>query len=249
MSIDSFEIGSMVRRNWGMTVVGEADLGGDIAALLGEDFFHQADVEFDLAHNTVRLFQARDCDGAALAYWTTERASVVALEGFSAAFPRLEFTVEINGRPVRALLDTGAHRSVLTKAQAAALGVTPETAGVVIAGCTGGLGAKRVDAWIGPFESFAVGDEIIRNPRLRFSDIFKYSKFTAGSLVPHAVAHPDMLLGADFLRSHRVLVAHSQRRIYFTHGGGTVFPVPAQPGRGCDDVPRAAPDAASRPAN
>ena len=32
-----------------------------------------------------------------------------------------------------------------------------------------------------------------------------------------------MLLGADFLRAHRVLVAHSQRKVYFTFAGGRVF--------------------------
>ena len=32
-----------------------------------------------------------------------------------------------------------------------------------------------------------------------------------------------MLLGADFLRSHRVLVSHSQRKLYFTYLGGPVF--------------------------
>ena len=32
-----------------------------------------------------------------------------------------------------------------------------------------------------------------------------------------------MLLGADFLRAHRVLVAHSQRKLYFTYTGGPVF--------------------------
>ena len=32
-----------------------------------------------------------------------------------------------------------------------------------------------------------------------------------------------MLLGADFLHAHRVLVAHSQRKIYFTYAGGPVF--------------------------
>jgi hypothetical protein len=37
-----------------------------------------------------------------------------------------------------------------------------------------------------------------------------------------------MLLGADFLRAHRVYVAHSQRRMYFTYEGGPVFqPKPA----------------------
>ena len=34
-----------------------------------------------------------------------------------------------------------------------------------------------------------------------------------------------MLLGTDFLRSHRVLVSHSQRKIYFTYAGGPVFSI------------------------
>jgi hypothetical protein len=38
-----------------------------------------------------------------------------------------------------------------------------------------------------------------------------------------AASLSSMLLGGDFLRSHRVLVAHSQHRIYFTHNGGRVF--------------------------
>jgi tetratricopeptide (TPR) repeat protein len=32
-----------------------------------------------------------------------------------------------------------------------------------------------------------------------------------------------MLLGGDFFLSHRVLVAHSQRRVYFSYNGGPVF--------------------------
>ena len=32
-----------------------------------------------------------------------------------------------------------------------------------------------------------------------------------------------MLLGADFLFSHRVFITHSQRKIYFTYAGGPVF--------------------------
>ena len=34
---------------------------------------------------------------------------------------------------------------------------------------------------------------------------------------------PDMLLGADFLRAHRVLLAMSQRRLYYSYVGGKVF--------------------------
>lgn len=39
-----------------------------------------------------------------------------------------------------------------------------------------------------------------------------------------------MLLGADFLRTHRVLIFNSQRRIYFTYGGGTTFQGVGAPG-------------------
>jgi len=42
---------------------------------------------------------------------------------------------------------------------------------------------------------------------------------------------PDMLLGSDFLRAHRVLIAHSQRKMYFSYTGGTVFP--EAPGKPC----------------
>ena len=38
-----------------------------------------------------------------------------------------------------------------------------------------------------------------------------------------------MLLGADFLRAHRVLVSHSQRKMYFTYLGGPVFAPPPRP--------------------
>ena len=109
---------------------------------------------------------------------------------------------------------------------AARLGVTPDTAGVIAGGCTTGLGRKRVDSWIAPFESFAIGNEIIRNPRIRFADLWQHTTYTeTGSRLPARFAgQPDMLLGADFLRAHRVLVARSQRKMYFTYAGGTVFP-------------------------
>jgi hypothetical protein len=34
---------------------------------------------------------------------------------------------------------------------------------------------------------------------------------------------PEMILGADFLQSHRVLFANSQRRLYFSYTGGPIF--------------------------
>ena len=45
-----------------------------------------------------------------------------------------------------------------------------------------------------------------------------------GSRIRYRAGTPaGMLLGVDFLKAHRVLVAHSQRKIYFTYVGGPVF--------------------------
>ena len=44
-----------------------------------------------------------------------------------------------------------------------------------------------------------------------------------GSHLQKQVGLRPMLLGADFLLAHRVLVAHSQRKIYFTYAGGPIF--------------------------
>ena len=229
--IDEFRIGEAVRKNWRVPVAGDHDFGDETAFLLGDDFLHQVDIEFDLAHNAVRLYETRDCEGVPLAYWTTEPAGVVPIE----AGAEVRLTVAINGKPVRAQLDSGASTSVLAMPDAAQLGVTPDTAGVIAGGCTTGLDRKRVDSWIGLFESFAIGNEIIRDPKLRFAPVWEHTTYAeTGSRLPSQLTGlPQMLLGADFLRAHRVLIAHSQRKMYFTYAGGTVFP--SAPSKSCND--------------
>jgi tetratricopeptide (TPR) repeat protein len=63
--------------------------------------------------------------------------------------------------------------------------------------------------WIAPVKSFKIGDEEIRNTRLRVADSPTIDR--------------DMLIGMDFFLSHHVYVANSQRKLYFTYNGGPVF--------------------------
>ena len=228
--IEEFRLGEGVRKNWEVLVAGEGSFSDDVAVLLGDDYFQQVDLEFDLTHNAVRLYETKDCEGMSLAYWATEPAGEVPIEAGS----RIRLTVEINGKPVRAQLDSGTGYSILSKPDAARLGVTPESPGVVAGGCVRGLGEKPADSWFGQFESFAIGNERIRNPRIRFADLWQQVTYTeTGSRLPRRLAgHPDLLLGSDFLRAHRVLVARSQRKMYFTYAGGTVFP--SKPSKGCN---------------
>src|SRR6266545_210117 len=92
VTIDELKIGDAVRKNWRMFVAGDQDFG-DIAVILGDDFFRQVDIEFDLAHNSVRLFQAKDCEGGApLAYWASGDIGVVEIDAVSDARPTIELT-------------------------------------------------------------------------------------------------------------------------------------------------------------
>jgi len=224
-TVDEFTIGEATRKGWQMYVAGEHDLGGDVGVILGDDFFHKVDLEFDLAHSAVRLYQPKDCDGVSLAYWSKQGASEVDIAPVDETRPQIVVPVQVNGRKVKALLDSGASNSVLDKWEASQAGVTPDTPGVVPFGSGGGLGPKTVDVWLGPIRAFTIGDEMIRDTTLQFADLYKQATYLpGGSRIPRKVDElQPMLLGADFLRSHRVLIAHSQRKMYFTYVGGPVF--------------------------
>jgi len=206
--LDEMKLGQAARRNWRVLVLGERELGQDHALLLGYDFFQQVDIEFDLPNDTVRLFQAEDCGNVSLAYWARGTADVISL-AIDNEKPGILVPVKLNDRALLAELDSGASRSVVSRLVAAQIGVTPDT-------------PTRV---IGAFQSFVIGGEMIRNPEIRFTDLSIASTQT-GSRVALREDLRDMLLGLDFLRAHRVYVAHSQGRLYFAYSGGPVFSVP-----------------------
>jgi clan AA aspartic protease (TIGR02281 family) len=229
-AIDELKIGDATYRNWVALVAGETESPGDITLVLGYDFLHQMDIELDLPQKAMRLFEPRGCERASLAYWSND-AVMLPLESGK----KLLVTVRINGKPLVAELDSGTTFSSLSLEGALQVGVTPETPGLVSGGCSTGFGRFRVDKWIAPFESFAIGDELIRSPKMRFGDLWQYTKREeTGSFIARRIADlPDMLLGADFLRAHRVYIANSQGRLYFSYVGGTVFP--ATPGKPCSE--------------
>ena len=225
--IDEFRVGEASRKDWGVIIAGDIDFGRDTDFILGEDFFRNVDVEFDLEHSAVRLFRPHDCENATLAYWAREGAGQVDIEKITDASPQITFSVQLNGLAMQAVLDSGAATSVVNLRDAARAGVTPKSPGVIAISSGRGVGDNTIDSWVAPFASFTIGDERIKDTSIRIADLWK------GAAPPDAGDRgaksartlPAMLLGADFLRSHRVLVAHSQRKIYFTYASGPVFSI------------------------
>jgi clan AA aspartic protease (TIGR02281 family) len=224
--VATFRMGSLVARNQDMLVIGNQAPGGP-QGLLGAGFLMQADIEFDVSGGRLRFFRPKNCAGDQVVYWgkAYSSARMTGASGDRA----IELMVQVNGRSILAQMDTGSDYSTLTPAAAAKAGLTPWSDGMVKVGESHGVGPKAVPTYVGVFPTFAFGDETIHNARILIADLFGEDKeVELGSRIPSPfIDTPEMLLGADFFRAHRVYVALSQRKVYVSYVGGPVFHAPS----------------------
>jgi tetratricopeptide (TPR) repeat protein/predicted aspartyl protease len=198
-------------------LVGGSEPGAGSAGVIGQNVLHIGDVEYDLANGAIRLMRPHNCSRSILAYWAnaTQPYSVMDIQSTTVLSPGTIGTAYVNGVKIRVLFDTGATNSILALRAAEHAGVEPGAAGTAEAGDSYGIGRGTVKTWIAPVADFKIGDEEIRNTRLRIGDI--------------RLDNADMLIGADFFLSHRIYVATSQSKLYFTYNGGPVFNLAASP--------------------
>jgi hypothetical protein len=189
-----------------------------IAGVLGNDFWTKADVELDLAHSRVALYQTKSCDSAPTPWSATP--DQVSLRG-SDMFQTL-LQVEIDGVQLLALLDSAAPQTVMPWRTARRLGVSPSDADLAASGRWRGLDGKPVEIRTHAFRSFKLGEEEIQRPRIAIADLGAESRGDTGSHISQDGGW-DLLLGADWLNAHRVYVQSRERKLWFTYEGGPVF--------------------------
>jgi len=192
-------------------VVGGSDAG---EGSLGANLLDFADLEIDLAHGKVTLFKTDGCRKAELAYWVKEGGTynVADLHPSVNLNDRRSFVdVTINGKRVRALLDSGAVATLLDRRAAEHVGIDLHGPGVKAGGPVRGIGARTYQSWIVPIDTFSVGTETIQHSEMLVMD----GNFGDGST--------NMILGVDFMLAHHMYIANSQRKLYFTYNGGRVF--------------------------
>ncbi|MGA7537673.1 MAG: aspartyl protease family protein [Steroidobacteraceae bacterium] len=199
-------------------LVGNNDLQGGIAGLLGQNLFRIMDIEYDFADGVLRFVKAQHCGHEELAYWaTTQSIGEVDLHWTSQRQPNLIGNASVDGHDIEVLFDTGSPRTILSLRAAKRAGITPGSPGVTPAGLTSGLGRNVVKVWSAPVGKFEIGGESIEHTRVLIGDIGLPRELGA-----------DMLLGSDFFLAHRVYVAYSQNKLYFTYNGGPVFALNAR---------------------
>jgi len=215
------------------------DLGERAIGVLGQNVFRLGDADYDLANGMISIMRTHgDCRKTSLAYWANARGlpySVIDIDSATVDRPHTTGNAYLNGHEIRVMFDTGAYASGLTLDAARRAGVTPESPGVRPGGDTSGVGRHLIRTWIGPFASFRIGDEQVLNTHLRFGATGERDA--------------DMLIGADFFLSHHVLVASSQRKLYFTYNGGPVFNLTTAESNASGTQPSAAGSSESAPAS
>ncbi|MGZ3184250.1 MAG: retroviral-like aspartic protease family protein [Telluria sp.] len=198
-------IGPTMARNFAINVLpvngGLKEYGG----IVGADSLLRQDMELALADHKLRFFSNHGCDKG-LSYWDPDALEVPLDLPSDHESPAV--TVELNGKRLRAIIDTGAARSAVFKDAAEKLGVKLETP----AGKSRGVGDEAVQRWKGVFQ-FKLGDEVVNNASIGVLD--------ANSEGNHRDF--DMLLGQDWLEAHRVLLAVSQQKMYFSYLGKPLF--------------------------
>ncbi|MEJ0066893.1 MAG: tetratricopeptide repeat protein [Caulobacteraceae bacterium] len=180
--------------------------------LIGNNLLSFADTEFDLANGVIRLFKPVGCSqNTNLAYWAAQTGvyGSVPMPAASAPDFKIVVHVQVNGHDMTAIVDSGAGRSYISRDAAKTAGVTVNAAGVRTAGVGYGIGRHPINSWTATFQTFRIGDEEVKNAVLEIGD---------GQL-----SDADMLIGADFLLSHRVYVANSEHKLFFSYLGGPVF--------------------------
>jgi predicted aspartyl protease len=206
--VQDFGVGPIHSGKASLLVIGDTGVKPQHDALIGADFLLQADMEMSLAEKQLRFYRPNNCADSFLAYWSGDAIEVP----FTGSFGRSRnpvFTVELNGKKLNAVIDSGAEQSVVFAAGARKAGVRTDSPGVKRSGSVVGVGSDHVARWRAVFDTFAIGDETIKNAEI--------------AIIDASSADADMLLGADFLRAHRVLFAMSQKRLYISYLGGAVF--------------------------
>lgn len=205
--VAEFAAGPVRARDLYLGVVGETTFTPPFDAIAGAAFLLQSDLEFSLATKELRFFRPQNCGTTWLAYWD-QNASVIPFRGHDELTPNPHFFVHINGQRLIAMIDSGASVTTITKGAARRAGIDLDGPQAQRMGTAHGIGRQSVASWIVTADTFKVGDATVHNPEFDVVD---------------AQLSVDVLLGADFLRAHRVLFAMSQGKLYVSYLGGAPF--------------------------
>jgi predicted aspartyl protease len=173
--------------------------GQPIDGLLGRDFLSAFDLSLDLPRRTLTLYDVHGCSGRFLP-WTEDYLSVPVENPTESA---LVVPVELDGVPLRALLDSGAGQTLVAAPGMARLVLGLDRLENDPSQIVSGMGPHTVTMWHHRFKSLRIGGETFAAPLFLVAPI---------QLNPIC----DMLLGADWLMDREVWISYATNQLFAT---------------------------------
>ncbi|MGA3004412.1 MAG: retroviral-like aspartic protease family protein [Acetobacteraceae bacterium] len=173
--------------------------GRQIDGLLGRDFLSLFDLDLDFPRQTLTLYDVHGCTGRFLP-WTEPYLSLAVDNPTESA---VVVPLVIDGVPLRALLDSGASRSLVAAPGMARLKLGFDQLQGDPSQIVSGVGPHTVTMWQHKFRELQIGSESFANPVFLVAPI---------QLQPIS----DMLLGADWLLGRRVWISYATDQLFAT---------------------------------
>ncbi len=189
----------------------------DVVGTLGSDFLAMFDISIDPVAKKLDLLDPDHCLDKVI-YWPASAIAKVPVERLRDG--HIVLSLELDGKPVRAILDTGAEGSTLRiEAAHALLGIIPGGPETPVSGQLNGV--KDLATYRHVFKSLSFEGVAVANPTLTLiPDMIDepLSSTPLGTLIKekNLAARPDMLLGMDILRHVHIYIAYKDRLVYVT---------------------------------
>ena len=228
--VDSFSIGQLTTKSVEFIVAPERYLFVDepqYVGIIAPNVLKNYDVDIDFGANKLSLLSPDHCEGKVI-YWPASAVAVVPMRVQKSG--HILFRVQLDGKEVDAVLDTGAPVTTLMMPIAEGdFGLkmgSPDTPH--IADMVDRPGAATYEH---KFSSLNFGGIAVSNLSVSILPDFIKNKIGTpglGSRLGGSVAHedvPDMLIGLNVLRHLHVYIAYKEQKLYIT----SADPTPSTP--------------------
>jgi predicted aspartyl protease len=196
---DNFTIGSSQGKDFIFFVHDFESLSYD--GLLAPQVLRNYDVDFDFAKGKLNLISPDHCPGNVV-YWTKTPAAVVPIETSEKA-GHIRIPVNIDGKSIMAIVDTGAATSYITRRAARQfLGIFENNPNLRSRG-TVSVNGMNTPVLNYPFRTLRFGDVTVNNPRIEI-------------VADEVWGENDLLLGVGILRQLRLYIAYKEKKLYIT---------------------------------
>ncbi len=182
------------------------------------DFLYKYDVELDYGTNTLNYFLPDHCDGRVI-YWPHDVVGMVPVRIWD---NKIRVTVELDGKKIDAIIDTGATRTTMSMETAKyRLGLTPESPGVEKGGIVNG--DETLISYRYKFSRLSFGDIAVANLNVALLPDKVKSKERPEMQTEWRAKRVDedfkltpMMIGMDVLRHLHIYMAFKEGRFYVT---------------------------------